>query len=562
MKRIVSVIALLLLGALLLPACATRRPLDPWTADTGGPLSDHERATDVVAYELTLEVFPGRQSLRGTGVTVLRALERLTYVEVQLDDRFKISGVRVGDSAARFLRERGVVTVTLPSPIAAGDEVRVAIDYAGKPWVARRAPWDGGFVWGQTPDGRPWIATTVQGEGCDMWWPCKDHFADKPERMEMHVTVPEGLSVALNGVLESIEERVDGRRTFHWVVVNPISDYNVSLNVGPFERIETSYESINGVTVPIEFWAVEREKAEALIEDDLRHQLDWYERRIGPYPWGNEKLGLVETPHLGMEHQTMNAYGNEYKRDDHGFDWLLQHELAHEWFGNVMTHERLNDAWLHEGYGAYMQPAYSLDRFGDAAYLHTLYDRYLRIENCHPVVPDGDPTSNEAFTGDIYAKGLWVLHTLRGMIGEEAFWRATRRLIYDTADPWELQPPISPIYRSTDDFVQIVNEESGADLTWMFDVYLREADLPTLETQRDDQGLELRWVVPGDRPFPMPVPVRVDGETRMVPMDDGRGVLPAAPTAAVVVDPEMKVLRRLPIIGSCEEIEAERDSAR
>jgi len=557
-------LTLLVVGILLvdLGGCAARQPLDPLTADTGGPLTDNERATDVLRYELTLEVLPDKERIRGEGVTVLRALEPLETVELQLDGRFEVPGVRVDGESARFERRGGVLVVSLPRPAARGDELRIAVRYRGRPHVAARAPWEGGFVWGKTDDGQPWIATAVQGEGCDLWWPCKDHFADKPDRMEMRVTVPAGLSAALNGVLQSMEEKDDGRRTFHWVLEVPISDYNVSLNVGPFERIQTSYESVNGTTVPVEFWALEEheEQARSLIDDDLRHELAWYESVLGPYPWGGEKLGLVETPHLGMEHQTINAYGNRFQRDDHGFDWLLQHELAHEWFGNLMTHERLNDAWLHEGFGAYMQPAYSLYRFGDAAYLHTMYDSYLGLQNCTPVVPDGAPTSAEAFTSDIYVKGMWTLHTLRWLMGEGPFWRATRRLLYDTAEPWNLPFPIPPIYRSTDDFVRIASEEAGHDLAWLFDVYLRESDLPSLATDRGDGTLTLRWQVPNDRDFPMPVPVAVDGTTRIVPTVDGQGTLAVPADAHVVVDPRMQVLRRLPIIGTCEVMEAEREA--
>ncbi len=547
---------------LSLGACAAWKPLDPLTADTGGPLSANERATDVIAYELTLELFPRKRSLRGSGTIRLRALESISVVELQLDARFSVTQVRVEARPTRFQRDGGRIFAALPKDLGAGEETSVTVDYSGKPWVAEDPPWEGGFVWDQAPDGKPWIATAVQGEGCDLWWPCKDHFADKPERMELHVTVPAGLKVALNGVLESEDELPDGRRTFHWTVTNAISDYNVSLNVGPFERIEGDYESINGTKVPIEFWALESsaEKARQLIEEDLRHQIEWYELTLGPYPWGNEKLGLVETPHLGMEHQTLNAYGNEFKRDDHGFDWLLQHELAHEWFGNLMTHQRLNDAWLHEGFGAYMQPAYSLHRFGEAAYFHTMYDRYLKIENCEPVVLQGEPTAEEAFTGDIYTKGMWILHTLRRQIGDQAFWRATRRLLFDTAEPWALPYPIEPVYRSTEDFVGIVNEETGQDLTWMFDAYLREADLPSLDVERTDDKLELVWQVPGDREFPMPVPVRVDEALHRVSMEDGRGSLAVDRDAHVVVDPHMEVLRRLAIIGTCEEIEAEEAS--
>ena len=301
--------ALLLVFITAVAGCATRKPLDPLTADTGGPLSENEHATDVLRYELDLEVFPDKQSIRGEGVTVLRALQPLDTVEIQLDGRFAVPQVSDDGRDAAFQRDHGVITVSLPTRAESGDEIEIAVRYSGRPHVARLAPWDGGFVWAKTEGGQPWIATAVQGEGCDLWWPCKDHYQDRPDRMDLRVTVPSDLSVALNGVLMSVEDEADNRRTFHWRISVPISDYNVSLNIGPFTRIETSYESVNGSTVPLEFWALEEHENEAreLIDQDLRDQLKWFEATLGPYPWGGEKLGFVETPHLAMEHHTLNA---------------------------------------------------------------------------------------------------------------------------------------------------------------------------------------------------------------------------------------------------------------
>jgi aminopeptidase N len=107
------------------------------------------------------------------------------------------------------------------------------------------------------------------------------------------------------------------------------------------------------------FWYLKSraDKAKALFAE-FTPMLDFYEQMIGPYPFRDEKMGVVETPHLGMEHQTINAYGNEYKKDVYGFDWLLQHEFAHEWFGNQLTNLDNDDMWLHEGFGTYMQPLY------------------------------------------------------------------------------------------------------------------------------------------------------------------------------------------------------------
>lgn len=540
----------------LLAGCAAfgPPPLDPQIGETALPLSANMAAYHVLHYTLALEVLPQSRTLAGSGTTRLRALAPIQSVELRLDSRFEVIGVEADGVATSYQRQGGVLAIALPVPLPAGAQTSVTIHYHGAPHIAKKAPWDGGIVWATTPQGQPWIATAVQGEGCDLWWPCKDHFIDKPDRVSMHITVPKGLSAAMNGRLAGVVELPDGRRTFHWELGVPTSDYNVALNVGPYVRIQEQYQGINGATIPIEFWALpeNEQKARDLINNDLRGQVEFFEKMLGPYPWGGEKMGFAETPHLGMEHQTINAYGKGYKRDINGYDWLLQHELSHEWFGNLMTHRRLNDAWLHEGFAQYMQPAYAQYKFGEAAYHHRMYNDYLRLQNCAPIVLPGEPSASAAFASDIYGKGEWTLHTLRWLVGDDVFWRATRRLLYDTAEPWKLTYPLTPRYRSTEDFIAIVAQESGRDLNWMFDVYLRQASLPELVVVRAPRQLRLSWKVEAARPFPMPVPVSVNGRMVSVDMSAGSAVVDVQEHDHVLVDPEMKLLRKLALIEACK----------
>jgi len=168
----------------------------------------------------------------------------------------------------------------------------------------------------------------------------------------------------------------------------------------------------------------------------------------------------------------------------------------------------------------------------------------------------------DAFHSDIYGKGGWVLHTLRGLIGEEAFWRSLRRLIYDTPEPWDLPYPIPTRYRSTDDFVQIVEDETGLELSWFFDAYLYQAALPQLVQSRDDNGVTLRWQTPSSETFRLRIPVMVNGKVSMIDMTDGTGFIPASQSDKILIDPDMTVLRALPIIGTCEQQTAIQDARR
>jgi aminopeptidase N len=550
------------LASFTLYACSSIAPLDPIIGNTGHPLSDVALKTDVKSYTLELEIFPESKSLTGVGSTKFLLLKTSNKVELKLDSRFSISKVLVDSQDASYQRDSGIITIDLGADKLAGELVNVDIHYAGKPHIALKAPWDGGFVWSETKDGTPWIATAVQGEGCDLFWPCKDHFADKADSMQIKITVPITVSAVTNGVLQSITEVSGGKHQFDWLLSVPASDYNIALNIGPYNRIQQTYTSVNGHLVPIEFWALQEntDKALTLIEQDLLQQILFFEKLLGPYPWGDQKLGFVETPHLGMEHQTINAYGKKYSRDANGYDWLLQHELAHEWFGNLITHEKLNDAWLHEGFGFYMQPAYSLELFGEAAYQYIMYKSYLGLMNCHALVREGEVTSKQAFNSDIYGKGGWTLHTLRWLLGDEVFWQATRELLYATNETHNLTYPITPRYRNTQDFIDIVNHITGEDYNWMFDVYLKQAALPELQETRTDTQLKLHWKTSNQQAFPMPVPISINGEIHIYTAIDNVITLDVVAQDKVVIDPKMQVLRYLPIIGLCAENQAKRDN--
>jgi aminopeptidase N len=528
----------------------------PETAKTGKPMSPVQRAYDVRRYGLALRITPSTRSIEGTVDVTFAALEPLNAIELDLDPDLEIRGAALDGQSLTVTRNEDAFTVQLPTELGVGGRATVSIDYGGKPHVALAPPWHGGFVWSEV-HGVPWFATAVQTEGCDLWWPCKDTYADKPdEGVEVSITAPRGVKIASIGELVGVEEGEDGFDTWRWASRHAYAGYAIAINGGPYELIERDYPGINGTTYPIQFWALPEnvDKARKLVETDAVAALQFFERMIGPYPWGDEKAGFVETPHLGMEHQTINGYGEQYKRGKHGFDQLLHHELAHEWFGNVMTHARPQDSWLHEGYASYMQSVYSEETVGRMAYFDRMFDAYVNNEHCLPVANPDVGDVGEAFDNrDIYTKGAGMLHTLRNYIGEDAFWAGTRRLIYDTAEPWSLTYPIPSRYRTTGDFIRIMSEEAGEDVSWLVETYLAEVGMPELQQTRESGRLTLSWSVPGGRPFPMPVLVSVNGEVTEVEISSDSASIEVADNARVVVDPDSKILRALPIIGSCEE---------
>jgi len=182
-----------------------------------------------------------------------------------------------------------------------------------------------------------------------------------------------------------------------------------------------------------------------------------------------------------------------------------------------------------------------------------MYKSYLGLLNCEPIVRKGQITSDDAFNPDIYGKGGWTLHTLRGLIGDDLFWQATKELVYGTADTNQLTYPIAPRYRNSAEFETIVNRLTGKDFRWFFAVYLEQAALPELKQQRTDSQVTLTWQVPAGGAFPMPLEVAINGKLQQLDFSKGPVVLPLQPSDRLVIDPQMKVLQQLPLIGSCQE---------
>ncbi len=547
-----------LCGLLLaISACSTYPPLHPQTALSSGELSPLQAAYDVQRYTLNLTIDPDRQSLTGDVAMEAIATRPLTTIELDFDPRFAISRVELDGDAVDYVSSEGKLRLSATT-IAANSTFSTRVVYAGRPHVAENAPWEGGFVWSRTETGEHWIATAVQGRGCDLFWPCKDHISDKPDRgADMHITVPDDLVAVMNGTLVA-ESSAAGNRTYHWRTINPISTYHLALNIAPYKKYEVQYNGkIAGApSIPVVFYHIsdDTEKVARLIRDDFLKQLAFMEETLGPYPWGTEKVGIVETPHLGMEHQTINAYGNAFEVNDSGFDWLILHEIAHEWFGNLMTQENSRDFWLHEGTASFMDSLYYDKQVGAAAFWSQMWRIYNEIENCKPIVPDDPATAMDYFdSNDVYYKGAWSLHTLRWVMGEQAFWNTIRRTLYDTTDPWSLSYPIVPVRRSTEEFISIASEEHGADLNWFFDVYHRSTELPILETTISENGISLRW---SNYPaFPIQIPLIIkegDAEREILATADG-SLIPLTDSATVRVDPDNRILRDFGFRDWCQE---------
>lgn len=532
-------------------------PALPAAGASGGALAPEQACYDVERYELALRVDPTARRIDGRLVLRARMTAPSRRVALDLDHPLAVEGVHRlapdgGDGEAlAHEREGGRFEVDLGAEQAEGSSLALAVRYGGLPRVATSPPWKGGFTWARTPDGRPWIATSCQGEGADLWWPCKDHPSDKPQGIMLAITVPEGLFCASNGVLVSDLPAEAGWRTQTWRMDLPFSNYVIALNIAPYEVVRAEYDSVAGEKVPVAFWCLpeSRAKAEKILPEFLQH-LRFYEELLGPYPFRAAKYGIAETPHLGMEHQTIIAYGNKFRRSPQRYDWLHHHELAHEWWGNLVTCRDWKDMWIHEGFGTYMQALYLEKTLGAEAYRNQMRSQ-RGFGNRRPIAPRVSRDSKQIYFGDdggpsdndIYYKGAWVLHTLRWLIGDEAFFRSLREFCYPDAARAGATDGSCVRLVDTEEYVELVEQITQRDLQWFFEVYLRQPALPELVVERGEREVTLRWKVAGERPFPMPLEVELGGERRRGEIPAAGLVLSVPEGAELVLDPEDWVLR-------------------
>lgn len=535
------------------PAPIAPRP-NPREWSSGGRLIPEQRAYDVTYYDLAFRVDPADSTLQGDATIHARVVAPLRWIVVDLDSAFTVDRVTDRDGAALpFEHRRLRLWIRPAAPLAQGQTFAVRIRYGGQPRVAARPPWIGGFQWARTPNGDPWIATTTVNEGADLFWPVKDHPSDKADSVRIRITVPRGLVAASNGRPLGVDRNDDGTATWNWLVSTPISNYNVALNIGPYREVTRRYPSVAGDTIPVTYWVLPENVAQGeKLADEILDHLRFYENLLGPYPFRADKYGVVETPHLGMEHQTIIAYGNRYQANRYGFDELHQHELAHEWFGNLITARDWSDYWLHEGFGTYMQPLYVERTRGPEAYREMILTQWKATRNRRPVAEPGPLTAGEVYfnppdflagDGDIYGKGSVVLHTLRFLVGDSLFFPILRRWLYPTPAAERVTDGSQVRLVSTDEFVAHASRMARRDLKWFFDVYVRQPELPRLEVTRSGRTLRLRWKAPKGLPFPMPIEVEVDGVTRRIPMPGGAATVRVAPESRVAVDPGEWVFR-------------------
>jgi aminopeptidase N len=466
---------------------------------------------DINYYHLDVKFDIDNKFISGNVQFKFTAEQDFTKLQFDLFDNLKIEKVVYKGQNLPYTREFNAVFLTFPKTITKGSKDEFRVYYSGNPTIAKRAPWDGGVEYNVDSLGHKWVSTACQGMGASVWWPTKDQQPDEVDSALISISVPNGLKDVSNGRLRKVTKLNDGYTRFDWFVANPINNYDIEANIGDYVHYSDVYNGEKG-KLTLDFWPLSYNlnKAKKHWGANAKPMLKAFEHWFGPYPFYEDGYKLVETHHLGMEHQSGTAYGNHYQngylgRDLSGTGWGLKwdfivvHESGHEWFGNNITSKDLADMWIHESFTNYSESLFIEDNWGKQAGQEYVHGTRLGILNNGPII--GTYGVNKEGSGDMYPKGGNLLNMVRTIINDDEKWRGILRGLNKT------------FYHQTVTYEQIVgyiNEQSGKDLTPVFDQYLKHANIPTLDFMTIGGKLMCKWTA--DVPaFNMPVRVKIKG---------------------------------------------------
>ncbi|MCF6129443.1 M1 family metallopeptidase [Flavobacterium sp. AS60] len=478
-----------------------------------GGLRPERTCFDVLHYDLNIKINLEEKSIVGYNNISFKVVNATSKIQLDLFANMQVDSIVFNTKKLNYKREFNAVFIDFPSALTPKSEQSLKFYYSGKPIIAKNAPWDGGFTYSKDRNGKPWVAVSCEGIGASLWYPVKDSQSDEPDfGATIKVAVPNGLMNVSNGRFIGsvpLEENgiKNGYTRWDWEVKNPINTYSITVNIGDYVNIHENYKGLD-----LDYYVLrDNETAARMHFEEVKPMMDCFQSKFGTYPFADDGYKLVETPYLGMEHQSAISYGNKYvngylgvDRSETGigllFDYITIHESGHEWFGNSITSKDTADMWIHEGFTTYTESVYIECQYGYDKAQQYINGCKLNIENLSPII--GTYGVNKEGSTDMYEKGAILLNTLRHIVNNDDKW-------------WKILLKYSETFRhkiiDTETVVNFFNTETGMNLTPVFNQYLRYAAIPKLELRKNKSNLEFRWKT-DEAKFNMPVDVKIKGK--------------------------------------------------
>lgn len=467
---------------------------------------------DVKKYDIVVEPNFEAKSIKGSNKISLTIKKDIVNPVFQIDLQSPMKADKITASFPIVDKkiDGDFIFISTKKKFKKGEKYTIDIDYSGNPTIAKRAPWDGGWIFTKDKNGNPWMTATDEGIGASIWLPVKDIWSDEPDNgITFKIITPKDLVGVGNGKLIK-EENLGDKKSWLWEVKSPINDYSIIPSIGKYVNFKDTFDGEKG-KLDLDYWVLDYnlDKAKKQFEQ-VKPMMKAFEHWFGPYPFYEDSYKLVESPHLGMEHQSNVAYGNKYQngylgRDLSGtgiglkWDYIIIHETGHEWFANNITAKDQADMWIHESFTTYSETLFVDYVFGKADGNKYLQGLRGNIQNDKPII--GTYGIRNEGSGDMYPKGANMIHTIRQVINNDEKFRQILRGIN------------KDFYHQTVTTEQIekyFSEKSGIDLSSIFNQYLRTVKIPTLEYKQNGNQLTYKWtnVIPD-----LKLPIRLaDGQ--------------------------------------------------
>jgi len=458
-----------------------------------GTLNAERTWWDVIKYDITVQPDYQSKTIKGSTIIHFKVLKAGRKMQIDFQEPMQIDAINFLNTPVPFVREGNAFHLDFGKELSVGD-ASIEIIFSGKPREAVRAPWDGGWIWSKDKKGRAWMSVACQGLGASVWYPNKDHQSDEPDQgASLTMIVPDSLVAVANGRMTQSKKLENGLVATIWTVVNPINNYNIIPYIGHYVNWSEVYTGEKG-KLDCNYWVLDYELEQAKEQfKQVPLMLKCFEHWFGPYPFYEDGYKLVQAPHLGMEHQSAVAYGNQFKngylgRDLSGSGWglkwdfIIVHESGHEWFGNNITSDDLGDMWIHESFTNYSETIFTNCEHGVEAGNDYLVGTRRGIRNDSPVI--GPYGVNKGGSGDMYPKGGNMIHIIRQLVGDDEKFRLMLRGMNEKF--WHQTI-------TAQDVEDYFTKTSGIDCSKIFEQYLRHTQIPVLEYKVEKNNIQYRW---------------------------------------------------------------------
>jgi aminopeptidase N len=440
-----------------------------------GGLRIERTSYDVKRYDLNITINPEQKSIKGFNEITFEVMVPTQKIQLDLFDNMKVDSIVWNTKKLKYVRDNDAVFIDFPEKLVSKSNHKLKFYYSGNPRIARNAPWDGGFVFSKDKAGKDFIAVAVQGTGASLWYPVKDSQTDEPDNgASIKVAVPNGLMNVSNGRFLGSQDLKNGYSRWDWEVKNPINNYTITVNIADYVHIQDKMPDLD-----LDYYVLRENEAKAREHFmEVKPMMECFQSKFGRYPFWEDGYKLVETPYLGMEHQSAVAYGNKYKKGYMGFDmsgtgvgmffdYITIHETGHEWFGNSITSTDIADMWIHEGFTTYSETVFieCIKGYDDA--MKYINGQARNVRNDKPII--GQYGVNNEGSGDMYYKGSLLLNTLRHVIADDEKWW---KMLYDYSETFKKK------IITSDTVIDYFNKASGINLTPIFRQYLYTNQLP------------------------------------------------------------------------------------